>query len=1330
MNNMRRLISLFASLALIVSLLTAVPAYAQENMEESAAAQVVGNWVTRDATIDSETVKFLEENTQATKVTLEKAGGYAAKEITLQKGEEYELSAWVKLEQGTSSAEFVIDKNQGNETLNMEFVSVGTVAGREWTKISGSYTYQGDADSVPAKVYLRFDGGLKTLTYYVIDFTVKTDDGYVASNWFTDVARTHWAKDYIEILSNKEVIHGVGENLFMPESQVTRAEFLKMLVSAFDITAKGYSEVYADVAEADWYANAVYAAHQAGIIDENMTPENNFLPNTPITREEAVALVMNVYQTLDKTEKGQKTTFSDEADISPWAKDYVHNAAALGLVLGTEKGFEPKKTMTRAEATAVVLRLLEKKQQTIFYVDGENGKDTNDGTYFAPFKTIEKAKSAVRLVNKNMSDDIYVLLREGRYMLDSTLILSEDDSGFNGNDVIYQGAVGEKVIISGGKTITGWELHDAEKNIYKANSNGIETRQLFINGQRGVRARSEEGTFTNPTMDKEVGYITPDTYIAKWKNITDVEMVFTPKHSWSDRRLGIDSVTVDGENAVIKIKDLAWYMAVNQSSSGHAPVTLRQYENAYELLDTEGEWYLDKGKKTFYYKPLAGENMETADVVAPVLEEVMSVYGRSYDTPAHNICFKNISFEHGGWLNPSKIGGHFNNQSNMNVLEKFTSFPGNIMVQRANNIDFIECDISKMATTALQFMDGARDCVVEGCHLYDLSASALHFGDQEYTNSKISNPPEEEIVKGFTVNNNYIHDIGLDYYASCGIVLGFTQDSEFCHNELYNLPYSGFHIGFGFGERGATALSNITVANNYIHDVMMKLVDGGYIYTNGSTEGVEPIELDFRENYCINKNGGRITIALYNDTGTDNCTWSKNVVNIIGAGAESMFAYGNSSERVPGCYYIRNYTTHDYMYGPVASKERANIDMQHYPDANWPSEAMEVIANAGLEERYQYLAPRNTDLDIVTTETTLLMDSGEEATVNLKGFTEQGAAYDMGNVTTSYASDNEAVAQVDANGSIKALSQGKANISTTVTKGDFTQTRNTEIFVDDRFDKMVMNGMSDRLVVGAEIYTNLRGETLFGRPLNINGTIKSDNPEVLSVDENGVIRALKQGEGTIEVTGEHDGKTITSTYNISVLDYADQSGTKYPEYPIDGLLHNKDKWELMSENGVINDVSGGLQFYTPAGYALYTDEQFENELFTFNLKITNGSWPSISFRQQANLPYGDAGNSLYMLTFSPNTIDLQRFNRGVRTGILYSGAADFITGGPALPTVVEYDKTYKIQAGAINEENGVRIIVNVDGVNVINFLDTVDGYIKEPGYFGVFCTKGTMDFTR
>ncbi|MBR6728712.1 MAG: Ig-like domain-containing protein, partial [Clostridia bacterium] len=623
-------------------------------------------------------------------------------------------------------------------------------------------------------------------------------------------------------------------------------------------------------------------------------------------------------------------------------------------------------------------------------------------------------------------------------------------------------------------------------------------------------------------------------------------------------------------------------------------------------------------------------------------------------------------------------------------------------------------------------MDGVQDVEIIGCHIHNVAASGLHIGDQRYTNPKIANPPEpEQRLSGFTVNNNYIHDIGQDFYASCGVVLGFVGDAEFRHNELYNMPYSGYHIGYGFGEQGATALGNITVANNYIHDVMMKLVDGGYIYTNGSTQANDPIELDFHENYCYNS-GGTTTIALYNDTGTDYCTWNNNVVNIINT--TGMMAVGNSSARVPECYYKNTYTTHDYVYGDIPSKEKAWGDVYLYPDANWPEEAMEIIAKSGLEEEYQYLVETDDSLNMVTTESVLLMDSGDTASVGLKAYTDRGKACNVSELDVTYTSDDETIASVDANGMITAVSQGKVNITATAAEGDFTQTRTTEVYVDDHFDRVIMDDMSDRLVVGAEIYTKLAGETKFGRPVAVTASIKSSDPDILSVDEKGVIRALKQGEGHVEITGEYEGKSITSVYTISVMDYADQSGTEYPEHSIEGIIKSTEGWELMSENGSITPTVDGLQFATPAGYALYTQEQYQDELFTFDLTLTGGSWPSIAFRQQANLGYADAGNALYMLSFSKGTVDLQRFNRGVRTGILYSGAADIITGGPALPLALERGKTYKVQAGAINEENGVRIIVNIDGKNVINFLDTVEGCIKEPGYFGVYCTSGSMDF--
>lgn len=1139
---------------------------------------------------------------------------------------------------------------------------------------------------------------------------------------FLDVPRNHWAKDAIDILARRGIIAGIGDGLFKPDGDVTRAEFVKMLTGVLSFPETKYGGQYTDVSKGIWYTDAIASASAKGIIDENMVVNGKFLPNAPITREEAAVLAVAACLQAGIGEPQGTVTFDDEEDISLWAKAKVLEAAALNLITGSEGSFNPKSTIKRSEATTIILRIKEARKQNIYYVDNENGDDKNNGTEFAPFKSIVKARDTVRTVNKGMQEDIYIILREGRYMLDKTLAFADVDSGYGGYNVIYKGASGENVSISGGKSITDWELHDAEKNIYKANAQGIETRHLYINGNRGIRARSEKGTFTNPEMDKSIGYRTPDTYIAEWENISDVEMFFVPEQAWSDRRLAVESVSVVDDEAIIRIKEPAWDIAVNQSVNHHAPVRLWQYENAYELLDNEGEWYLDKRNDTFYYKPLADENMETVDIVAPFLDEVVTVYGRSHETPVHNISFQNITFEHGGWTNPNELGGHWNTQSNLSN-DSTDSYPGNIMVKRSNHINFIECTFTRLGTNGLLFKDGVQNVVVEGCHFYDISGNGITIGGQRYAIPEVANPPlPQQQMRDFKVNNNYLHDIGVEYFASCGIVVGFLTDAEFCHNELWNMPYSGFHLGYGFGEFGSTALANVTVAKNYIHGVMKILADGGFIYTNGCTGGTFEKGLRMYENYCKNE-GGRITISLYNDTGTDYCIWNKNVIDV-----EPRTPMGDTSSKVPECYYLNTYTTSDYMWTSDTDPDLVVFDTKMYADGNWPEEATNIIANSGLEKKYEYLLSIDPSLSFITTESVLQLSSNDIADIKLRGFTDRGEAYDLSDSEITYESDNPDAVSIDENGIIHANKQGKATIKTTVVEQGVTMERTTIIYVDDIFDKIKVEAMSETLVVGAKVKLRPHGETTFGQEVKISASFASSDPSTLSIEQDGNVSAHKQGVATITVEGVSGDVKVVENFLIKVIDYSDQSGLDYPEYSVEKIIKDVDNWHLMNSKGEIREIKDGLQFETPGGYAIYTGEQYKDELFTFDLTInTDTGWPSIGFRTKTNEPYSSANNELYMLSFSPQTIDLQRFNAGVRTGILYSGGADFITGGPALPTVVEYGKTYRVQVGAINEENGVRIILNIDGVNVVNFLDSVEGYIENPGYITIFCTRGMMD---
>lgn len=104
--------------------------------------------------------------------------------------------------------------------------------------------------------------------------------------------------------------------------------------------------------------------------------------------------------------------------------------------------------------------------------------------------TIATAKAKVQAAAPTMSGDINVRLKTGTYVLTAPLTFGPTDSGRNGYSVVWQADAGATPVISGQRTITGWSLHDAPKNIWRATATALNTRQLYVNGVRAERARS------------------------------------------------------------------------------------------------------------------------------------------------------------------------------------------------------------------------------------------------------------------------------------------------------------------------------------------------------------------------------------------------------------------------------------------------------------------------------------------------------------------------------------------------------------------------------------------------------------------------------------------------------------------------------------------------------------------------------------------------------------------------------------------------------------------------------------------------------------------------
>ncbi|CAH1057814.1 S-layer homology domain-containing protein [Paenibacillus pseudetheri] len=168
---------------------------------------------------------------------------------------------------------------------------------------------------------------------------------------YTDADKiSPWAYSAIETATQKGYIQG-NNGKFNPKSEITRAEFTKILVSALELDIKSDKGItYKDVALGDWFFPYVNAAHKAGLITGF---NNEFKPNDKITREQMAAIIVRALS-IPATKPG--TAIKDINTASAWAKADVDTIVATGLMLGDNNQFKPKELVTREMAAVVATR--------------------------------------------------------------------------------------------------------------------------------------------------------------------------------------------------------------------------------------------------------------------------------------------------------------------------------------------------------------------------------------------------------------------------------------------------------------------------------------------------------------------------------------------------------------------------------------------------------------------------------------------------------------------------------------------------------------------------------------------------------------------------------------------------------------------------------------------------------------------------------------------------------------------------------------------------------------------------------------------------------------
>ena len=234
--------------------------------------------------------------------------------------------------------------------------------------VDDSYT-KGDTYKV---IVVSDDGTVQTLSGTVS----KTDDGlavtlglshlstFVITHQpaasFADVAADAWYADAVAFTVANDLFTGTSAATFEPDAQINRAMFVTVLYRLAGEPAVTSANPFTDVADGQWYTDAVIWASESGITSGY--GGGVFGVTDSMTRQQMAAMLLRYAQDqqLDVNQSKDLSAFTDAAAIADWALDAMQWANAEGLITGaTQDTLVPQGSATRAEVATILMRFVE-----------------------------------------------------------------------------------------------------------------------------------------------------------------------------------------------------------------------------------------------------------------------------------------------------------------------------------------------------------------------------------------------------------------------------------------------------------------------------------------------------------------------------------------------------------------------------------------------------------------------------------------------------------------------------------------------------------------------------------------------------------------------------------------------------------------------------------------------------------------------------------------------------------------------------------------------------------------------------------------------------------
>ncbi len=843
----------------------------------------------------------------------------------------------------------------------------------------------------------------------------------------------------------------------------------------------------------------------------------------------------------------------------------------------------------------------------------------------------------------------------------------------------------------------------------------------------------------------------------------------------------------DKGNLVVKLeKDLAKEMAkAHNMTEAYFTVS-----NAYDFIDRPGEFYYDKEAGEIFYYKHSEEDLTTAETILPYLEYLWRMEGSLSTTPIENVEIRDLTFSHSmcqrnythnsyirqsciseydsaspefaaevpwRYLNRGAVemfnvtnsvveGNEFCYLDNIGIAlytgvedvavrknvfydisdvaiavghqpegfeveeEKETGMTkisvrkpivtgeGYKQINLGNrySISLIEIPIDKNSQSLLEvwgsnsedFKDykvlakqskRASEMAEGGATQYDAlitdknkyqylrvvdKSGPITCGNFKVFSEDLGGAENEKLCEDIEISQNYMTRTSREFWSSTVIHVFDARNVSITHNEINGCPYTAISLGWMWNDR--YDLPGHKINYNRIINTNQRLHDGAGIYVLGSHSESEMVG-----NYitgCVNAMGG-----IYPDNGSTHWVISENIVENVNVSFHPWSADQDSLT------FKNNYTTAPYYVVGATNTTMENTEL--FVRNNMPAHIKEKADLAGLGDAYDELHNKVPEGDVPSYMAVLKNGQPDKNTytqyfMNSSGFYLQAA-----------------------------VSEAEHELKTAKTSNLINET-NIDIY----------NAFEDELITAKEVLNS------------------SEFDRDLYYDTLNNLKAKTEEFSLSGIFNKENYKTATQYYGIAVEGEEEEVSVISADAPInlDLFIDDYDNLRIGDGSNTFRTRDKQEMFIgrTNGTVSYYKTNKFGDVIFEGKVKFEPGApsdWQGFILRSpDANSGPANINFTGYIIDFIENTIEVQKFNEGVRK-VFYGN----IGVEPEYALELSYGDWDRTQLSDIkitikNEDDGVHISMEANGKELFSIVDDDENAITEGGYFGIVSPAGSV----